>query len=174
MDDLQRAVPADGQLFATEFVDFRSADGFYRKFRVCVYGRSMVLRHMIVSDRWNIHGGDRKGLMRRRADLRDEERRLLERPRHAFHSSVQETLRAVRKRMKLDYFGIDFGLASTGAVVLFEANATMDFISPIVDPEFAYVHQPLPIARRAIRAMIPELLTATTETRVPSDQFEVG
>jgi hypothetical protein len=68
-----------------------------------------------------------------------------------------ETLRALRKRIPLDYFGVDFGIAADGAVVLFEANATMDFISPILDPEFAYGRQVLPLARRAVRAMIPEL-----------------
>ena len=76
--------------------------------------------------------------MLERAELRDEERGMLERPRQAFESSVVETLRAVRKRMPLDYFGVDFGIAADGAVVLFEANATMDSISPILDPEFAY------------------------------------
>jgi hypothetical protein len=36
VEDLLRAVPADGDLFATEFADFRSADGLYRKFRICM------------------------------------------------------------------------------------------------------------------------------------------
>ena len=108
-----------------------------------------------------------------RADLRDEERSAVERPRHAFPSSVLETLRAVRKRIPLDYFGMDFGIAADGAVVLFEANATMDFFSTVTEPEFAYVHQLLPLARRAVRAMIPELAT-TTETEVTSVQMGVA
>jgi hypothetical protein len=168
IDDLRRAVPADGDLFATEFADFRSADGLYRKFRICVFGRSIILRHMIVSDGWNIHGRDRKRLMLGTAELRDAERGMLERPRQAFDSSVVETLRAVRKRMPLDYFGVDFGIAADGAVVLFEANATMDTISPILDPEFAYGRHVLPLARSALRAMIPELQTSDEAVaRVP-------
>jgi hypothetical protein len=159
MDDLRRDAPPDGDLFATEFADYRSADGLYRKYRICVIGRSIILRHMIVSDGWNVHGRDRRRLMLARADLRDQERRLVESPRHAFPSSALETLKAVRKRIPLDYFGVDFGIAADGAVVLFEANAAMDFLSPITEPEFAYVHQPLPLARRAFRAMIPELMT---------------
>jgi hypothetical protein len=159
MADLRRAVPGDGDLFATEFADYRSADGFYRKYRICVIGRSIILRHMIVSDGWNVHGRDRRRLMLGRADLRDEERRMVQRPRHAFDAGVLDTLRAVRKRVPLDYFGVDFGIALDGSVVLFEANATMDFFSTVTEPEFAYVHQPLPLARRAFRAMIPELMT---------------
>jgi hypothetical protein len=157
MDDLRRAIPADGDLFATEFADYRSADGLYRKYRVCVYGRSIILRHAIISDEWNIHGRNRMQLMLGRADLRDEERRVVERPRQTFASSVLQTLRAIRKRIPLDYFGVDFGIAADGAVVLFEANATMDFFSSVTDPQFAYVHRPLTLARRAVRAMIPEL-----------------
>lgn len=160
MTDLRRAVPGDADLYATEFADFRSADGLYRKFRIFVYGGSIVLRHMIVSDRWNIHGRDRKRLMLGRADLREQERRLLEQPRIAFNPSVLDTLKAVRKRTSLDYFGMDFGIDRDGAVVLFEANATMDFISSITDPEFAYANQTLPTGRSAIRAMIPELPSA--------------
>ena len=59
--------------------------------------------------------------------------------------------------MPLDYFGIDFGTDGDGAVVLFEANATMEHISPITDPEFAYGRQVLRSLRRAALAMIPEL-----------------
>jgi hypothetical protein len=170
-DDLQRAAAEDGDLFATEFVDYRSADGLYRKFRVCILGRSIILRHMIVSDGWNVHGRDRRRLMLGRPDLRDEERRLLQRPRQAFPSSVVETLRTVQKRMPLDYFGIDFGIDADGAVVLFEANATMDFISPILDPEFAYGREVIPLARRAAFALIPELSSAKKYRAV---SFEKG
>ncbi len=138
IDDVRRAIPGDDDLFATEHADFQSADGLYRKYRICVIGRSIMVRHMIVSDGWNIHGRDRRRLMLGRAELRDEERRLLERPLKALSPSVVETLRAVRKRIPLDYFGMDFGIAADGAVVLFEANATMDFFSPIIAPEFAY------------------------------------
>jgi hypothetical protein len=174
IDDLRGAIPGDDDLFATEFADFRSADGLYRKYRICVIGRSIILRHMIVSDGWNIHGRERRRLMLGSADLRDEERRLLERPRHAFDSSVVETLRAARKRIPLDYFGVDFGVAADGAVVLFEANATMDFFAPIIDPKFAYGREVLPLARRAFLALIPELSTTATETGATSVQMGVS
>jgi hypothetical protein len=128
---------------------------------VTVLGRSIILRHMIASDGWNVHGRDRRRLMLGRPDLRDEERSLLERPRHAFPSSILETLTALRKRVPLDYFGVDFGIDADGAVVLFEANATMDFLSPITDPEFAYGRQVLPLLRRAALALIPELRTTS-------------
>ena len=166
MDDLRRAVPMDSDLFATEFLDYRSTDGWYRKYRVCILGRSIILRHMIVSDGWNVHGRDRRRLMLERPDLRDEERSLLETPRQAFPSSVLETLAALRKRVPLDYFGVDFGIDADGTAVLFEANATMDFISPITDPEFAYTRQVMPLLRRAVLAMIPELMSVTEPAAV--------
>jgi len=158
MDDVRRGAPDHEDLFATEFVDYRSTDGWYRKFRVCILGPTIILRHMIVSDGWNVHGRDRRRLMLERPELRAEERGLLERPRHAFPSSVVETLTALRRRIPLDYFGVDFGIDANGAVVLFEANATMEYISPIRDPEFAYTHQVTQALRRAALAMIPELM----------------
>jgi hypothetical protein len=166
MDDLRHAAPANEDLFATEFADYRGGDGWYRKFRVSVLGRVLILRHMIVSDGWNVHGRDRRRSMLSRPELREEERSLLERPRRAFPSSVLDTLAALRKRIPLDYFGVDFGIDADGAAVLFEANATMDFISPITDPEFAYTHRVLPLLRRAALDMIPELARETAVTPV--------
>jgi len=163
MDDLQRALPSQGELIATQFVDFRSADGLYRKYRVFVFGRSIVLRHMLASDEWNIHARARKSFMIGRSDLRDEERRMLERPRHALDSSIEETLKAARKRVGLDYFGMDFGIDRDGTIVLFEANATMNFFPFSADPEFGYVRHCIPIARRACRALIPELFPHTVQ-----------
>lgn len=157
MDELQRAAPPTGERIATEFVDFRSADGLYRKFRVFFIGGVIVLRHMLVSDEWNIHARDRMRFMLNRPDLRDEERRRLERPRDAFDPQVAAALIAVRGRVELDYFGMDFGIAPDGRVVLFEANATMNFLPFPSIPEFSYSARCLPAARLACGAMLPEL-----------------
>jgi hypothetical protein len=158
MDDLRREAPPDEDLFATEYADYRSADGLYRKYRVCMLGGSIILRHMIASDGWNVHGRDRRRVMLGRPDLRDEERGLLQKRAQAFSKSVVEALSEIRKRVSLDYFGVDFGIDADGALVLFEANATMEYHSPIADPEFAYGRKVLPALRRAALAMIPELM----------------
>ena len=65
-----------------------------------------------------------------------------------------DTLQAVRARMPLDYFGMDFGLMPDGRAVLFEANATMNFFPFLPDPQFAYARSCLKPATEAFHAML--------------------
>jgi hypothetical protein len=138
---------------ATQFVDFRSADGLYRKYRVFFIGERMVLRHMLVSDDWNVHAKDRTRFMTARPELIAEERALFEAGAEPFEPPVQAVLDEIRKRMPLDFFGMDFGIRADGQVVLFEANATMSFFPFLTDPQFAYLLSAFEPAQLALREL---------------------
>lgn len=140
--------------FATEFVDFRSSDGLYRKYRVFFIGDRIVFRHMLVSDEWNVHAKDRQRFMATRPELRAEEAAIFAQPEGAFPATILQTLGQVRDRMNLDFFGMDFALLPDGRVLLFEANASMNFFPFLPDPEFAYVLQCRDPAQRAFRKLI--------------------
>jgi len=155
---------------AMEFVDFQSGDGLYRKYRVFFFGEEQVLRHRIVSDDWNVHARDRTRFMATRPELIAEERALFERHSEPFSADVARTLREVRNRMPLDFFGMDFGIAADGQVVLFEANAAMGFFPFSTDPQFSYLECCLGPAQRAFRKLLglpeqgatPSVLTPAT------------
>src|SRR6185503_13370002 len=57
------------QHFLTEYNDFRGGDGLYRKYRFVFIGGEIVLRHLLVSDSWNVHAADRARFMAPRRDL---------------------------------------------------------------------------------------------------------
>ena len=152
--DMSGALVADGDHIATEFVDFRSTDGLYRKYRYFFIGRRLIFRHILASDGWNIHARDRLRFMLDRPDLREEEERLFERAEGALPPSVIQTLEIVRERLGLDFFGMDFGILPDGRVVLFEANATMNFFPFLTQAEFAYVQKCLEPAQRAFRELV--------------------
>ena len=78
-----------------------------------------------------------------------EEERMFATAGGAFADEVQQVLTAVRERMPLDFFGMDFGVAPDGRVVLFEANATMNFFPLSPDPRFAYLARCVEPARSA-------------------------
>ena len=160
--DLQAALAGGDDHIATEFIDFKSADGLYRKHRVFFIGRHIIFRHMIASDNWNVHAKDRRRFMALQQELVDEEERLFAAPGGAFPPEVIEVLKAVRERMGLDFFGMDFGIAADGRVVLFEANATMNFFPFLAEPQFAYLQRCVVPAQRAYREMIG-LAPATQE-----------
>jgi hypothetical protein len=154
LDEMEGALDGGSDHIATEFVDFKSDDGFYRKYRVFFIGGHIVFRHMLVSDEWNVHARDRKRFMAERPELVAEEERMFAAPDGAFTPDVREVLKAVRQRIALDFFGMDFGIAADGRVVLFEANAAMNFFPFLADPQFAYVQRCMVPAQQALRELL--------------------
>ncbi len=138
---------------ATRFVDFASANGLYRKYRVFFIGEQMILRHMLISDSWNIHAKDRMRFMAERPEMVAEEQALFEQA-EALAPAIRNVLEGVRKRMGLDFFGMDFGITANGDVLLFEANATMNFFPLSADPRFPYLQRALGPARNAFRELL--------------------
>ncbi len=142
-----------GDHVATQFVDFVSADGLYRKYRAFFIGERIILRHMLVSDHWNVHAKDRSRFMAENADTAAEERALIESA-DPFPPGIRNVLEAVRERMRLDFFGMDYGVTQSGEVVLFEANATMSFFPFSTDPQFEYLKRCFLPAQAAFRELL--------------------
>ena len=151
---LDAAAAGTGAFLIIEFVDFGSGDGLYRKYRLWSFGGQTIFRHMLVSDNWNVHVSARTRFMLNRPDLIDEERRLLERPDGALPPRVHRVFDAVTERMGLDFFGMDFGIDADGRVVLFEANATMNFFPLVANPRFSYLEGIGRPAQAAFMAML--------------------
>lgn len=153
VEAMSDVLEAEHEHIATQLIDFRSADGLYRKYRVFCIGSQIVLRHMLVSDHWNVHAADRQRFMAPRLELVAEERALLECS-DPFRPRVREVLQTVRARMPLDFFGMDFGIVEDGSVVLFEANATMSFFPYSGDPKFDYLPNSFGPAQDAFRELL--------------------
>ena len=154
-DSVDEAVAAltPGDHVATQFIDFASADGLYRKYRAFFIGERIVLRHMLVSDHWNVHAKDRSRFMAEHPDAVAEERALLE-SEDSFPADIRTVLERVRQRMPLDFFGMDYGVTQGGEVVLFEANATMSFFPFSPDPQFEYLKRCFFPAQAALRELL--------------------
>ena len=127
----------------TEFVDFASDDGLYRKYRFFFIGDRIVLRHLIAATSWNVHARDRQGLMMERPELRQEEEAALRAQLEAFPPRTTEILEEIRARIGLDYFGIDCHVKPEGQVLVFESNATMNYLPYSEAPEYSYVSETL-------------------------------
>jgi hypothetical protein len=140
--------------YLSEFVDFRSADGLYRKYRVFFFGDRWILRHMIVSDHWNVHMADRDRFMLSRPQVREEEAAVLRNPSARFAPHVLAALQAIKAELGLDYFGVDFGIAQDGRLLLFEANAAMNAFPFSDREEFKYVETCLPHLQRAFERLL--------------------
>ncbi|HEV2817124.1 MAG TPA: hypothetical protein VGW40_07890 [Allosphingosinicella sp.] len=138
----------------TEFRDFRGGDGLYRKYRFVFIGGDIVLRHLLVSDGWNVHAVDRARFMAPRPRLVAEERDAIDYGMQAFPHSVRAGLAAIREAVGLDLFGLDCALSGAGEIILFEANATMNFFPLSNEPQFAYLDKALRRAQAAFDALL--------------------
>jgi len=146
---LADAIRPDKAYLLTEFVDIRDADGLYHKIRIFFFGANAVIRHCLVSDMWNVHGPDRERVLLHYPGWIERERALIAGGITAFPAPVRATLERIRARMPLDFFGIDFALLADDRVLLFEANATMNFFPLSTEPLFAYAGAAAVAAARA-------------------------
>ena len=117
-----------GAYYLTQFEDFRSPDGLYRKYRAIFVGGRTLPYHLAVASGWMIHY-EHSG-MENHPERLAEEMRYLDDPAGAIGAGAWAAVQAVGAAMGLDYAGVDFTLLPDGRVLLFEANATM-----LVHPE---------------------------------------
>ncbi len=109
--------------FVTPFVDYRSDDGLFRKYRVMFVGGTPYACHLAISPRWMIHYYN--AAMAEHAWMRDEEARFVADVASVFSGPLADALREIAAAVPLEYFGIDCALARDGRLLLFEADAAM-------------------------------------------------
>ena len=123
-EDLQNVTCFDAEAYyASNYIDYRSSDGFYRKYRIIFINRQAFPYHLAISPNWIVHY-----LSADMPDIRwklDEELVFLETPRRAIGDKAMDAIERIGQAMNLDYCGVDFSVLPDGRVLVFEANATM-------------------------------------------------
>ncbi|HEY1610469.1 MAG TPA: hypothetical protein VGG24_14475 [Paraburkholderia sp.] len=109
--------------YLTQFFDYRSADGYYRKCRVMFIDGRPYPYHLAISPHWMVHYVTAD--MTSASWKLDEERRFLDDMGAALGERALRAVEAIGRRLALDYAGIDFTVLEDGRVLVFEANATM-------------------------------------------------
>jgi len=114
--------PAE-DFYVTDFCDFRSPDGWYRKYRLIFVDRTPYPYHLAIGEHWKLH------YWRIEKDvapwMKHEEEAFLADWQSVFAGSLADAARAVGARLDLDYGGMDCGVLPDGRIVVFEANANM-------------------------------------------------
>jgi tetratricopeptide (TPR) repeat protein len=124
-DALEAFVEAEAgnALYLTDFVDYSSPDGFFRKYRFIFVGEEILPYHLAIGDGWKVHHISTR--MTELEWMRNEEQAFLDEPGSVFAPAAMTALSLIRRIIGLDYFGIDCALDADGNVVVFEVNATM-------------------------------------------------
>ena len=145
--------------YLTDFVDYASADGWYRKYRLVYVDRTVFPYHLAISRDWKLHYWRSAEEMSRSDWMRAEEESFLADWRRVFGGAAA-AVEEIGRRMDLDDAGLDCGLMPDGRLVLFEANAQM--LVHLTEPVelFPYKHRYLPPLFQAVDAMVLERAAA--------------
>jgi Flp pilus assembly protein TadD len=115
-------LPGDA-VFVTEFLDSRSCDSVFRKYRVMSIDGCIYPIHLAISPKWKVHYFTSD--MANNEQYRKEEEAYLNDFASFLGPSTISALEGISRTLGLDYCGIDFGVDRDGNVLLYEANATM-------------------------------------------------
>jgi tetratricopeptide (TPR) repeat protein len=118
---LARAAETDR--YFIEYADYRSADGFFRKYRFIFVDGQVLPYHLAICDDWKVHHVNTD--MANQLWMQDEEAAFLDEPTKVFNEGHYRALRAIQQRIGLEYFGIDCSVDTNGALLVFEVNASM-------------------------------------------------
>ena len=127
----------DGAVFATQFLDYRSADGLFRKYRIVFVDSQPFARHMAISDQWKIwylNAEMEKSPMK----LAQEERFMTDFD-SGFGARHRKAMHHIAERLKLEYFDIDCAETRDGDLVVFEADNAL--IVHDMDPKDIYPYK---------------------------------
>ena len=112
----------DDLFFISRFVNYASADGLFRKYRVVFVDGQPYACHMAIAERWDIwylNAG-----MSDSAEKRLEEETFMRTFDIGFGRRHQTALSAMADRIGLDYFTVDCAEANDGSLLIFEADNT--------------------------------------------------
>jgi hypothetical protein len=110
------------EFFVTRFVDYASADGLFRKYRIVFVDGHPYACHMAIADRWDIwylNAG-----MASSDGKRAEEASFMQTFDGGFAMRHRLALAAMAERIGLDYFTVDCAENKAGELLIFEADNT--------------------------------------------------
>lgn len=137
----------DERFYAAQFIDYRGADGLFRKCRIAYIAGQPWLCHMAASEHWMVHYLNAG--MAESAEKRALEAEAMAGFETGFARRHAAALAAVADWAGLDYCQIDCAELPDGRLLVFEADTAA--IVHLMDPPELYPHKP-PQMRRVLAA----------------------
>jgi glutathione synthase/RimK-type ligase-like ATP-grasp enzyme len=106
--------------YLSDFIDYRSRDGLFRKYRIALIDGCPYVCHVALSDHWMVHY--RSAGMQHSGEKRLEEAALMEAFERDFALRHATALRAIADALGLEYVVIDCAEDRDGQLLLFEAD----------------------------------------------------
>jgi len=145
------AVPADSY-YLSDYWDFRSRDGFFRKYRFIFVDGEIHPYHLAIGTDWKVHYW--RVDMAAAAWMKREEAAFLADYRSVFPDALAAAVETVARRLGVEYGGMDCGVSADRRIVLFEANANMFVHLDEPRDSFPYKHEFVPRIFDAVAALL--------------------
>lgn len=148
--DKLHVYPFDGSdFYLTEYVDYVSDDGYYRKHRLVVIDGVPLLRHQLTDKDWMIHASS-FDYMQANNHLVKESQVFRNKFDEKILPLIKPAIDEITQRLQLEYYGIDCNIDGQGNMLIFEVNANMNIL--------LNNHPPLEGLMQQIRKQIHQLI----------------
>jgi glutathione synthase/RimK-type ligase-like ATP-grasp enzyme len=142
------------QFFVSRFIDYRGADGQFRKYRIALIDGEAFACHMGVSEHWMIHYLNAG--MYEDAAKRDEEARFMANF-GEFAVRHRAALAAIQRRTQLDYVCIDCAETPECELLVFEIDHCAVVHAMDSEDLFPFKQTAMRMARDAFRSFLSRL-----------------
>lgn len=146
------------EFYVVEFVDVRRPDGFYRKLRAMFVENEVIVNQAALYRDWMVSGWRSNpagvAFYREHPETIRECNSIVSDPEAHLGAAALKTLEAIRDRVPLDVFGVDFEVDREGRVVFFEASAAMAIANPSAAADLQAPKKPMIEFYDALRAMV--------------------
>jgi glutathione synthase/RimK-type ligase-like ATP-grasp enzyme len=156
------AMPGE-DFYLSRFVDYASADGQFRKFRVVLVDGVPYAGHLGVSSHWMVHYLNAG--MTDSAAKRDEEARFMAEFDTRFARRHSAALQGIAERIGLDYLVIDCAETPEGELLVFEVDPGAAIHSMDSPDLFPYKVPAMEKVRVAFRALLARVAATAGQTQ---------
>jgi hypothetical protein len=155
------------QFYLSQFVDYRSNDGLFRKYRIAFIGGKPFPSHMAISSHWMVHYLN--------ADMASHELRRKEEERwfssfRDFEETYAHSLSEICNIISLDYFVIDCAIQPDGRLLIFEVD--VGAIVHDMDPGDLYPYKKM--AMRRLFSAFESFLEQTASDQSAQSNRKIG
>ncbi|MDE3154166.1 MAG: RimK family alpha-L-glutamate ligase [Acidobacteriota bacterium] len=161
------AAQAGADFYLSPFLDYRSADGLFRKYRIALIDGRPFVAHVGIAAHWMIHYLNAG--MAESAAKRAEEAAIMETFDEGFGRRHAAAFRAIHERLGVEYLGIDCAETPDGRLLVFEADNCM--VMHAMDPVDLFPYKP-PQMRKLFGAF--RTMLAGAAARLPAQPLPVA
>jgi hypothetical protein len=151
VEDYLKSRP-ESAFYVAPYVDYRGADGQFRKYRIVLIDQRPYVCHMAISDSWVVHY--MSAGMLESAVKRAEEARFFETFDDEFAHRHRHALASIARKLELEYVGIDCGETPAGELLVFEVDSGMTVHAMDSIDIFPYKQPQMRKVFRAFRQML--------------------